>query len=125
MGEKTISCQKDEASSFVRIDNQNGKLFGLIQGVKVRTGSVYRVSAECRIPEENTSLNGGRVLVYIPGSREYQLTFITESHNWIKKELIFTNRVTGIASFVTHTGYGNYKGKTDFKNVKLEEVQVE
>jgi hypothetical protein len=124
-GKKIISCQKDESSPFVRIDNQSGKLLGLIQSVKVKTGSVYRISAECRIPEENTSLNGGRVFVNIPGFKEYQLTFITESHDWIKKELIFTNRVTVTASFATHTGYGNYKGKTDFRNVRLEEVKIE
>lgn len=124
-GEKVISSQKDESNSFVRIENQSGNLLGLIQGVKVLTGSVYRLSAECRIPAENTVQNGGRVFINISGSKEYQLTFLGDSHNWIRKELVFTNHFTGIVSFVVHTGYGNYKGKTDFKNVRLEEIKVE
>lgn len=123
-GERLISALNDGTNDFVRIENQSGKLLGLIQGVKVLTGSVYRISAECRVPEENTSQNGGRVFLNIPESRERQITFLGNSHEWVRKELVFTNRVTGIASFVIHTGYGNFKGKTDFKNVRLEEIKT-
>lgn len=123
-GERLISALNDGTNDFVRIENQSGKLLGLIQGVKVLTGSVYRISAECRVPEENTSQNGGRIFLNIPESRERQITFLGSSHEWVRKELVFTNRVTGIASFVIHTGYGNFKGKTDFKNVRLEEIKL-
>ncbi len=123
-GEKLISAKNDGSNDFVRIDNPNGNLIGLIQGVNVLTGSVYRLTAECRIPVDNTSQNGGRVFIKTPESRERQLTFLEISHEWARKELVFTNHITGKASFVIHTGYGNYKGQTDFRNIRLEEIKI-
>jgi uncharacterized membrane protein len=131
-GPNLITIDSDESNSFVRIDNHDGKLIGLFQTVNVNSGSVYRIIGESRIPDGNNSENGGRISIALPNSKEQEITFLYSSHSWGKgethkwayKELIFTNQVSGTASLIVHTGYGNYKGKTDFKNVRLEEIKT-
>ncbi|MEA3496282.1 MAG: hypothetical protein U9R42_09630, partial [Bacteroidota bacterium] len=66
---------------------------------------------------------GGKLAFFIPGQKEKQIIRISEYNQWWRKELIFTNQVSGIATVYVHIGYGNVASTGDFTNIRLEEIK--
>ncbi|MCX7001950.1 MAG: hypothetical protein NTV22_01605 [bacterium] len=49
-------------------------------------------------------LFGGRVALFRPPQPEQQIVWMSEYNNWLRKELVFTNQVTGTAVVYVHLG---------------------
>ena len=45
---------------------------------------------------------------------------MSEYNHWWKKDLIFTNQVSGIATLYVHMGYGGVASTGEFTNIRLE-----
>jgi len=109
----------------IKILNPNAQLIGLKQQVTVTSNVVYRLSGRVRSTVTNNPkiLFGGRIGLYIPGQKEKQIVWMSEYNNWWNKELIFTNRVTGVATVYIHMGYGNVASTGEFTDIKLELIE--
>ena len=108
----------------LRIMNPLKKLVGVQQTVPLKSNEVYRLSGSVRSVATKASeiLFGGRVALWLPPQPEQQLVWMSEYNNWLPKELVFTNQVTGTAVVYVHLGYGKVATTGEFTDVKLERV---
>ena len=122
---KIISVDNNnDFDSALKIENPNAVLIGMQQVASVKSGSVYRLSGTVRsmLPRDDDKIFGGRISVYLPPQKEKQIVWMGEYNKWWKKELVFTNQVSGIAVIYVHLGYGGVSSTGEFTNIKLEEV---
>ena len=49
--------------------------------------------------------------------------WMSEYNHWWKKDLIFTNQVSGIATVYVHMGYGGVASTGEFTNISLEKLE--
>ena len=120
------SCSKlNDISKILRIENPNAQLVGLKQYVTVSSGEVYRLSGYARSTITNNSeiIFGGRIAFWQKGRKENQIVWMSEYNQWWKKELVFTNNITGTAIVYVHMGYGNVASTGEFANVRLEKME--
>ena len=122
---KFINVVNKNFESAVRIENPMKKLVGIQQRVSVKSNSVYRLSGTVRstATNKNDIIFGGRIGFYLPGQKEKQIVWMSEHNQWWRKELIFTNQVTGMATVYIHMGYGNIASTGEFTNIKLEIIK--
>ncbi|MCX7846949.1 MAG: hypothetical protein N2595_02810 [bacterium] len=106
----------------VRISTPPGKLAGIAQTVRLRSGEVYRLSATVRSLVTNASAVGfgARVAVFLPPQPERQLVWMSEYNNWWRRELVFTNMIDGTATVYAHMGFGGIASTGDFTDILLE-----
>jgi len=110
-------------SSALKIDNPDKKLLGISQVATLTSGAVYRLSARVRSLGNNKSkIFGGRIAIYLPPQKEKQIVWMSEYNEFWKKELIFTNQVTGPATVYIHLGYGGVATTGEFAWIELEEM---
>jgi len=119
------ACDDAESAYALRIENPHAKLLGLKQHVPLVSGEVYRLSAAARSVATNASevLFGGRVAVYLPPQAERELVWVSEYKRWWRKELVFTNEVTGTAVVYVHLGYGKVATTGEFSSIRLERIE--
>ena len=122
---KFVRLANEKFGTAVRIENPMKKLVGIQQRVKVVSNTIYRLSGVVRSIATNNSkiLFGGRLAFFIPGQKEKQIVWMSEYNQWWKKELIFTNQVTGVATVYVHMGYGNVASTGEFTNISLEKIK--
>jgi len=123
----TVNLLKVTGKNFknaVRIENPMKKLVGIQQLVKVKSNTVYRLCGSVRSTATNNNeiIFGGRIGFYLPGQKEKQIVWMSEHNQWWRKELIFTNQVTGAATVYVHMGYGNVASTGEFTNISLEKL---
>lgn len=118
------SCVQRSAS-FIRIVNPHSLMVGLQHAVHVDSNSVYRVTGTARsLATTDPSVPfGGRVAVCLPPQPERDLVWMSECTNWWRKELVFTNQVTGTAVVYVHMGYGNVASTGEFTDIRLERIE--
>ena len=121
---KFINVANKNFQSAVRIENPMKKLVGIQQLVKVKSNAIYRLSGIARstATKNNDIIFGGRLGFYLKGQKEKQIVWMSEHNQWWKKELIFTNQVSGMATVYIHMGYGNIASTGEFTNIKLEKI---
>ncbi|MCX7001956.1 MAG: GDSL-type esterase/lipase family protein [bacterium] len=109
----------------LRIMNPHKKLVGVQQTVHLESNAVYRLSGIVRSLATKASeiLFGGRVALWLPPQPEQQIVWMSEYNNWLHKELVFTNQVSGTAVVYVHLGYGNVATTGEFTDVRLEKVE--
>jgi hypothetical protein len=107
---------------ILRIENPNRRMLGVQQLVRVASGGIYRLQAVARSTATTDSqvLFGGRVALFLPSAMEYELVWMSESTNWWRKTLEFTNAVDGVATLYVHMGYGKVASTGEFADVRLE-----
>jgi uncharacterized protein YxeA len=111
-------------SSALRIENPDKKLLGISQVATLTSGAVYRLSASVRsLGNDKSKIFGGRIAIYLPPQKEKQIVWMSEYNHWWKKELIFTNQVSGIATVYVHMGYGGVASTGEFTNISLEKIK--
>jgi len=110
--------------SALRIENPKAVLIGLQQLASLKSGTVYRLSGIARSTQndDNKKIFGGRIAIFLPPQKEKEIVWMSEYNKWWKKELIFTNQVTGVASIFVHMGYGGVSSTGEFANIKLESL---
>ncbi|RLD12314.1 MAG: hypothetical protein DRI44_01115 [Chlamydiae bacterium] len=101
------------------------KLVGIQQRVRVVSNVVYKLSGIARstAAKNNKIIFGGRIGFFLPPQKEKQIVWMSEYNHWWKKELIFTNQVTGMATVYVHMGYGGVASTGEFTNIRLEKLQ--
>ncbi|RLD08498.1 MAG: hypothetical protein DRI44_09750 [Chlamydiae bacterium] len=110
-------------SHAVRIENPNRKLLGISQTASLTSGTVYRLSGTVRsLGNDKSKIFGGRIAIYLPPQKEKQIVWMSEYNKFWKKELVFTNLVTGSATVYLHLGYGGVATTGEFSDVMLEEI---
>ena len=110
-------------SSAVRIENPDKKLLGISQIATLISGSVYRLSGTVRsLGNDKSKIFGGRIAIYLPPQKEKEIVWMSEHDKFWKKELIFTNLVTGPATVYVHLGYGGVATTGEFAWIELEEM---
>ena len=121
---KIINVSGKKFKNAVRIENPMKKLVGIQQRVRVVSNTIYRLSGTARSVATNNPkiLFGGRLGFFIPGQKEKQMVWMSEYNHWWKKDLIFTNQVTGIATVYVHMGYGGVASTGEFTNIRLEKL---
>ena len=110
-------------SSALRIENPDKKLLGISQVATLTSGSVYRLSCATRsLGNDKSKIFGGRIAIYLPPQKEQQIVWMSEHDKFWKKELVFTNQVTGPATVYIHLGYGGVATTGEFTEIELEEI---
>jgi|GEM_PF-3190705 len=101
------------------------KLVGIRQRVRVVSNAVYKLSGIARptVAKNNKIIFGGRIAFWLPPQKEKQIVWMSEYNKWWKKELIFTNQVTGMATIYVHMGYGGVASTGEFTNIFLEKFR--
>jgi len=118
---KIINVTGKKFRNVVRIENPMKKLVGIQQRVRVVSNTVYKLSGIARsLGSDKSIIFGGRIGFYLPPQKEKQIVWMSEYNNWWKKELVFTNQVTGIATVYVHMGYGGVASTGEFTNIRLE-----
>ncbi len=122
---KFINVTGKNFKNAVRIENPIKKLVGIQQLVKVKSNTIYRLSGTVRSTATNNNdiIFGGRIGFYLPPQKEKQIVWMSEHNQWWRKELIFTNQVTGMATVYIHMGYGNVASTGEFTNISLEKIK--
>ena len=122
---KIINVTGKKFRNAVRIENPMKKLVGIQQPVRLVSNSIYRLSASARSVATNNPkiLFGGRLALWQKGQKEKQIVWMSEYNQWWKKDLIFTNQVSGIATVYVHMGYGGVASTGEFANIKLERIK--
>lgn len=94
-------------NSTLSIQGQLNTLMGVAQSVKVSSGTVYRLCAKVRSAgdSETKGFLGARLALYADGQKEQQVVWLYKNKDWEEKELVFTNRYSGLATLFVHTGY--------------------
>ncbi len=118
-----VQCKdKYSGTKAIRIENPHKKLIGIQNSAQVSSGQIYRLSARVRsVASENSkTIFGGRIGFYLPPQKEKEIVWMSEYNKWWRKEIIFTNQVSGIATVYIHMGYGNVASTGEFADVKLE-----
>ncbi|RLD09989.1 MAG: hypothetical protein DRI44_07210 [Chlamydiae bacterium] len=121
---KFINVNGGKFKNAVRIENPMKKLVGIQQQVSVESNTVYKLSgiAKSTVAINNNIIFGGRIGFYLPPQKEKQIVWMSECNQWWKKDLIFTNLVTGIATVYVHMGYGGIASTGEFTNISLEKI---
>ena len=119
---KIINITGKNFKNAVRIENPMQKLVGIQQLVKVKSNTIYRLSGTVRSTATNNNdiIFGGRIGFYLPGQKEKQIVWMSEHDKWWRKELIFTNQITGMATVYVHMGYGGVASTGEFTDISLE-----
>ncbi|MCX7846943.1 MAG: hypothetical protein N2595_02780 [bacterium] len=123
---RVVRAEPDSGASYaLRIENPGRELIGVKQHVPLVSGEVYRLCAAVRsvATNDSASIFGGRVAVFLPPQAEQQLIWMSEYTRWWKKELVFTNQVTGTAVVYAHLGYGNVATTGEFSSIRLERIE--
>jgi len=108
----------------VRIENPMKKLVGIQQRVRVVSNTVYKLSGIARtLGNDKSKIFGGRIALWLPPQKEKQIVWMSKYNQWWKKDLIFTNQVTGIATVYVHMGYGGVASTGEFTNIRLELIE--
>lgn len=93
-GQVSVVCvgTREPAAQAVRIMTLAGELSDVAQGVRVRSGEVYRLSATVRSLQTNASDIGfgARVAFFLPPQPEWQLVWMSEYNHWWRRECVFT-----------------------------------
>ncbi len=121
---KIINVSGKKFKNAVRIENPMKKLVGIQQIVRVVSNTVYKLSGIARsLGNDKSKIFGGRIAIWLPPQKEKQIVWMSEyDHSW-KKELIFTNQVSGIATLYVHMGYGRVASTGEFTNISLEKLE--
>ena len=121
---KVINVTAKTFENAVRIENPIKKLVGVQQRVKVKSNTVYRLSGIVRSTATNNNdiIFGGRIGFFLPPQKEKQIVWMSEYNQWWEKELIFTNKINGMATVYIHMGYGGVASTGEFADIKLEKV---
>jgi hypothetical protein len=112
-------------SHILRIENPEKQLIGLAQNIQLVSGKVYRISAYARSTgaTDSEQIFGGRLAVWMPQQKEQELVWMSNYDKWWRKSYIFTNTVSGSATFYVHMGYGNVASTGEFADVKCELIE--
>ena len=120
---KIINVPGNKFKNTVRIENPMKKLVGIQQRVHVVSNAVYKLSGIARsLGNDKSKIFGGRIGFYLPPQKEKQIVWMSEHDKWWKKELVFTNNITGTAIVYVHMGYGNVASTGEFTNIRLEKL---
>jgi hypothetical protein len=103
----------------IRITNPQKRYVGFKQDIVISSGKVYRLSANIR-PYINTNIYFGARISLGVGDNKYYLLWLN-NNNWLRKELVFTNAISGKASLFFYLGYYNNNASADFSDIRLEE----
>jgi len=119
-----INVTSKTFKNAVRIENPIKKLVGIQQRVKVKSNTVYRLSGIVRSTATNNNdiIFGGRIGFFLPPQKEKQIVWMSEYNQWWEKEVIFTNKINGMATVYIHMGYGGVASTGEFSDVRLEEM---
>jgi len=121
---KIINVSGKKFKNAVRIENPMKKLVGIQQIVRVVSNTVYKLSGIARsLGNDKSKIFGGRIAIWLPPQKEKQIVWMSEYDHWWKKELIFTNQVSGIATLYVHMGYGRVASTGEFTNISLEKLE--
>jgi len=117
----TISRVSNDGAPYILIKGrEGGKLMGLSQAVSMTSGTVYRLSAAVKSKDSDSkAFFGARAALFVKGQKEHQLLWTYNTKDWEEKSLIFTNRVSGVATLYFHTGYTTNACEALFKNISL------
>ena len=109
----------------LHIANPKAVLVGVQQAVHVVSNKVYRLAGSSRsmLTNDSDRIFGGRIAFYLPPQAERQLVWTSEFNHWWKRDLVFTNTVTGVALVLVHMGYGGVVSTGDFTEVSLEIIE--
>jgi len=109
----------------LHIANPKAVLVGVQQSVNVVSNKVYRLAGSARsmCTNDSSRIFGGRIAFYLPPQPEHQLVWTSEFNDWWKRDLVFTNHVTGTALVLVHMGYGGVASTGDFTDVRLEMIE--
>ena len=121
---KIINITGAKFKNALRIENPMKNLVGIQQRVRVVSNVVYKLSGIARSVATTNSkiIFGGRIGFFLPPQKEKQIVWMSEYNHWWKKDLIFTNQVSGIATLYVHMGYGNVASTGEFTNISLEKL---
>ena len=98
-------------------------MVGIQQIVRMNSNAVYRLSGIARSLGNDKLKNfSRRIAIWLPPQKEKQIVWMSEYNHWWKKELIFTNQVSGIATVYIHMGYGGVASTGEFTNISLERL---
>ncbi len=107
----------------VRIENPYKKFLGVRQNINVSSGTIYQLTGYARsIYDNRKKLFGGRIGFWLPPQKEKEIVWMSEYNQWWKKELVFTNQVSGMATVYVHMGYGNVASTGEFTDIRLEKI---
>ena len=123
-GPLRISVTNDGVNSYVKIQGEQVKLWGLTQSLKLKKGGVYKLSGKALTSQKLKTFFGGQVILYNSVSKKEQnITFLHKCNDWTYKEHIFTNDCSGFCSLIIRTGYfSDFNDVGCFTDVKLEEL---
>ena len=109
----------------LHLANPKALLVGVQQSAGVVSNKIYRLAGSVRSMYTNDSsrIFGGRIAFYLPPQPERQLVWTSEFNDWWKRELVFTNQLTGTALVLVHMGYGGVVSTGDFTDVRLEIIE--
>jgi hypothetical protein len=109
----------------LHIDNPRAMLVGVQQRVTVVSNKIYRLAGSARsmFTNDSSRIFGGRIAFYLPPQPERQLVWTSEFNDWWKRDLVFTNLVSGTAVVLVHMGYGGVVSTGEFTDVRLEVIE--
>jgi hypothetical protein len=123
----TVISQPGRLGNYnaLRITNPKAVLVGVQQTVTVLSNRVYRLAGSARslLTNDSSRIFGGRIAFYLPPQPERQLVWTSEFNDWWKRDLVFTNKVTGVGLVLVHMGYGGVVSTGDFSDVRLEIIE--
>ena len=107
--------------SSLLIQGQYNTLMGIAQNVKISSGTVYRMSAKVRSKEipKAKSFMGARLALFAEGQKEQQVVWLYSNEDWEERNIVFTNRFSGVATLFVHTGYTTNAAECLVKEIKL------
>ena len=117
-GKELVKIEEEGLS----LHGQLNKMMGIAQTVKITSGAVYQISAKVRSADpkaEKKTFMGARLALNAPGQKELQLIWLYKNWEWEEKSLVFTNRVTGMATLFFHTGYTTNAATCLVKDISL------
>lgn len=107
--------------SSLLIQGQYNTLMGIAQSVKISSGTVYRMSAMVRSKEipKAKSFMGARLALFAEGQKEQQVVWLYSNEDWEERNIVFTNRFSGVATLFVHTGYTTNAAECLVKEIEL------
>lgn len=116
-----VSRVTDNGETCVLIKGQpGGKLIGMCQAINLTSGAVYKLSVTAKSEDRTPkAFFGARAALFAAGQKEKQLLWTYNTKDWVEKELVFTNSVSGAATLFFHTGYTTNACQALFKNISL------
>ena len=112
------------ARGQVRLMNPAGKMVGIEQGVALTSGAVYKLTGSVRslCTNDLEAAFGARVGCFIHYQPVQALVWKSEYNEWWSKSIVFTNRVTGMATVYLDMGSGGVGSTGEFTDVRLEMI---